>query len=131
MKKVIYILLVLGILGGSIGFYFFNKPLDSISSMSTDYSLSSNELLTAFEDDETQANEKYLDKVIQVTGKVLKTETENGKTTIYLNTENELSNVIFQLEKDDPSIQAGQQVTMKGICTGYLMDVILVRAIKV
>ena len=99
--------------------------------MNTDYKLTSEDLLESFEEDENVANEKYLDKVIEVTGVVSKAEKNTGTTSIYLATLNDLSNVIFQLEKDDPSIEAGHQVTMKGICTGYLLDVVLVRSKKI
>ena len=51
--------------------------------------------------------------------------------SIYLDTSNDLSNIIFQLEKLDTSIEEGQEVTLKGICTGYLMDVVLVRSVRV
>ena len=131
MRKIIYTIVCLGLIGGGIGFYLFNKPLESIKSMKTQFEVSSDDLLESFEDDEESANQKYLDKVIQVTGVVSKTETENDKMSIYLNTSNDLSNIIFQLEKEDASIKKGQEVTLKGICTGYLMDVVLVRSVKV
>lgn len=130
-KNIIYTILLLGALGTGIGYYMFNKPLASIDAMNTNYQMSSNDLLISFEDDENLANQKYLDKVIEVTGTVSKTETEKGITSIYLATENDLSNVIFQLEESDLSIKAGQEVTLKGICTGYLMDVVLVRSMQV
>ena len=130
-KKIIASILLLGIIGAGIGYYMYSKPLASINSMKTDHQISSTDLLEVFEDDETVANEKYLDKVIEVTGTVIKAETLNGTTSIYLSTENDLSNIICQLEKEDDSIKKGQEVTIKGICTGYLMDVVLVRSKKV
>ncbi len=131
MKKILYTVIVLGLIGAGFGMYMFNKPLKGIDSMKTNFTLSADVLLDSFENDENAANEKYLDKVIQVTGKVTKTKTDNGKMSIYLETGNALSNVIFQLEELDSSIKEGQEVTLKGICTGYLMDVVLVRSAKV
>jgi hypothetical protein len=131
IKKIFYYLMIGGVFGAAIGYYMYTKPLESIESLKTSFSISSDDLLTAFESDEDLANQKYLDKVIEVKGKVSKTERNNGTTSVYLATENELSSVIFQLESDDPSIKEGQEITLKGICTGYLMDVVLVRSVKV
>ena len=124
-------LLLMGIIGGSIGFYMFNKPLESIASMKSDYQMEASVLLAAFENDENIANGKYLDKVIEVKGQVEKVEEKDGNVTIYLDANNPLSNVIFQLEKSNSTMNKGDQVTLKGICTGYLMDVVMVRAIRV
>lgn len=131
IKKIIYSVLIIGIIGASIGYYMYTKPLPGTESLKTNFSISSIDLLSEFEDDEEKANQKYLDKVIEVKGKVTKTNINNGITNVYLATENELSNIIFQLEKHDPTIQKGQEITLKGICTGYLMDVVLVRSVKV
>lgn len=128
MKKVLLTLIVLALICGGVGFYMFNKPLESINSMKTDFSMAASELLTAFEDDETQANVKYLDKVIEIKGNVSKVDNKDGVVTIYLEADNPISNVIFQLEDSETQIQKGQEITLKGICTGYLMDVVLVRA---
>ena len=130
-KKIFYAILILALIGGSIGYYMYSKPLASIESMNTEHKLTSEELLQLYEEDEESANAKYLDKVIEVTGIVNKAEKNNGTTSIYLSTLSDFSNVIFQLEEDDPSIKKGDEVTMKGICTGYLMDVVLVRSKRV
>ena len=131
MKKVLMALLTLGLIGVGIGFYLFNKSIPSTSSMSSDYTMGADELLLAFENDENDANSKYLDKVIQVEGSVDKFEIKEGKTTVYLDANNPMSNVIFQLEEPLSNITEGQSITLKGICTGYLMDVVLVRAVTI
>ena len=74
MKKVLLVLLALSALGAGIGFYMFNKPLTSTQSMKTDHKIQSNALLTAFEENEVEANAKYLDKVIEMTGEIDKVE---------------------------------------------------------
>ncbi len=130
-KKIIVGLVLAGLIGASLGYYLFNKPLESTESMKVDYKMLPSELLMAFESDETQANAKYLDKVIQVSGTVSKCETKDNKVTVYLDTDNPMSNIIFQLEKSTTEIKEGETITLKGICTGYLMDVVLVRAVLI
>jgi hypothetical protein len=131
MKKVLIALVALGLIGAGIGIYMFNKTVPSTASMNSDYIMGADELLSAFENDENSANLKYLDKVIQVQGSVEKFETKDGKTTVYLNADNPLSNIICQLEEPISNITQGQSITLKGICTGYLMDVVLVRAVTI
>jgi len=131
LKKIIFSLILIGAIGGGIGFYMFNKPLQSTSKMKTDFTLSAVDLLQQFEEDEASANTKYLDKVIEVKGSVQKIEKKDKNITVYLDAESLMSSVIFQLENDETTIQKGEEVTLKGICTGYLMDVVLVRAVRV
>lgn len=131
IKKIVIALGIIGAIGGGIGFYMFNKPLESTMSMKPDYSFEPSVLLTAFTEDEVAANNKYLDKVIEVKGKVQKVEKADDKLTIYLETENLMSSIIFQMEDAGVECEKGEEVVLKGICTGYLMDVVLVRGVKV
>lgn len=130
-KKYFLILLTLGIIGLLIGVQMYFKAPEHIGNLKTDYQIDASSLLSAFEDDEISANTKYLDKVIEVNGAVEKKEIKDGKLTAYLETGNPLSNVIFQFENQDEKIIEGEQITLKGICTGYLMDVVMVRAKKI
>lgn len=131
IRKIIIALAVIGAIGGSIGFYMFNKPLESTMSMKADYSIEPGVLLAAFEEDEAAANTKYLDKVIEVKGQVQKVEKADDKIAVYLETDNLMSSIIFQMEEAGVQFEKGEEVTLKGICTGYLMDVVLVRGVKV
>lgn len=131
IRKIIIVLAVIGAIGGGIGFYMFNKPLESTMSMKADYSIEPGVLLAAFEEDEAAANTKYLDKVIEVKGQVQKVEKADDKIAVYLETDNLMSSIIFQMEEAGVQFEKGEEVTLKGICTGYLMDVVLVRGVKV
>ncbi len=97
--------------------------------MKTDVKIASPFLLEAFEEDEENANALYLDKILEVTGEVTKVDS-GEKLTVYLDAGNPLSQVICQLEENENELpDVGEKVTVKGVCTGYLMDVVLVRAI--
>lgn len=130
-KKLIFIGFVLGLLAAGVGYYFYNKPLDSVQSMRTDISIDASGLLIEFENNEAEANGKYLDKVVEVKGTILELKQQESKSTLYLDTNNPMSSIICELEKqiDVSEMKVGDQVTVKGICTGYLMDVVLVRCI--
>jgi len=130
MKKIILILLVLGVIGGGVGFYLYNKPVDKMKSMSVDATLTAEQLFTEFEEDEMKANEKYLDKVLVVKGEVTKTSKDEEKATILLDTGDMLANIMCQMEDTEVDLPAeGDMVSIKGLCTGYLTDVVLIKGI--
>lgn len=99
-----------------------------------DMTLESTALFSAFEANEAEANEKYLDKVIKISGTVKEVNTdEEGNISLTLESGNELFGVICQMDnltkQEKTDFKIGEQVTLKGICTGMLMDVVLVRCV--
>ena len=136
MKKSIKYFILLGIIGIAFGFYMYNKPHKNIKNSKADFKMEANQLFADFEENEMEANTKYLDKIIQITGTVreAKSDTE-GNSSIMLETENELSGVNCELDNLTKhkriNFNAGEKVTFKGICTGMLMDVVMVRCVEV
>lgn len=131
MKKYIWYILAAALVGGAYGYYQYNRPVASLESKSADAVLEASALLKAFETDETAANVKYLDKVIEVSGVIARIEEDGDKRSIYLNTGNEMSSVICEMELGTAMDQLaqGSNVVIKGKCTGYLMDVVLVQSV--
>jgi hypothetical protein len=109
------------------GYYLFNKPIESLKSYQPDQILDANQFLSVFEEDESKANKLFLDKVIQVSGTIEKIENQS----IYIKTDNPMSSIIFEMEsgQDISLLKSGDTTTIKGLCTGYLMDVVLIRSI--
>ncbi len=135
MKKLLLAILILGILGAAVGFYFYNKPLEAMAGQRADFKMSAEELYNAFDNDEEAANARYLGKVIEVTGKVLEVKPdEEGKTGILLDAGG-MFGVNCKLddlaEHPRESFAEGEEITLKCNCTGKLMDVVLVRCVEV
>jgi len=130
MRKVMMILLVLGIIGAGFGYYKYNEPVASLENKKPDVEVSASKLITDYEADEKAANDTYLGKVVQVTGKIASITVEEGKTKVQLETDNPISMIICELQDgtEAASVKAGEDVKIKGMCTGYLSDVILVQA---
>ena len=86
-----------------------------------------------YQNDEATANKKYLNKVIEVTGNIADIQNVNGSQIILLSTKDEMGGVNCQLsnsEKDkDITLKKSTTITIKGRCSGYLMDVNLVDCI--
>ena len=131
MKKKIFLVIGIAILSGAAyGFYLFNKPHQSPADVTPDFKLNSEALITAYEQDEKGANAKYLGKVVEVTGVVSeKTKDEKGKVSITL-AGPDLAGIGCDFERNAAekvsTLNVGDQVKIKGTCTGVLMDVVMV-----
>ena len=136
MKKIWIAIASLALIGAVTGIYLWNKPHKNMNRAAADFKMESAALFTDFETDEAGANTKYLDKVIEVTGVVRSVSKEDdGIISVTLATDDELAGVICQLDEltthKRTEFQAGEKVTFKWICTGMLMDVVLVRCVEV
>lgn len=132
--KVLLSLFLLALVGGGIATYLWFKPVDSIENLTTDLSIPANDLFIAFESDEAAANEKYLNKVIEVTGVVKEVKTnEMGLPAVILETDDIIFGVMCEFEKtnQERAVEVGDLVTIKGVCTGKLLDVVLNRSILI
>lgn len=112
MRKILWILLVLILLGASIAYYLYNKPHRDIVSEEAEIELSAADLSASYEKNTEQANNLYLDKVVKVTGNV----TEYDEYAIVLD------DVIYcsmdsSSVKGEPS--SGMPAMIKGRVIGY------------
>jgi hypothetical protein len=84
-------------------------------------------LSTAFGADEAKANAAYLNKAIQVTGAIINIDkNQAGQTTILVGNKTAFSNVSITLAMPLPSkYGVGSTITVKGVCTGFLSDVVV------
>ncbi len=132
MKRIFLALLVVGLLVGAYAWKEYNRGHEAMSSVKAEASASATDICAAFSTDETAANTQYLGKTISVKGIVASTTDEEGSTTINL-VGSDTGSVACKL---DPlaqharkTFQAGEEITVKGICTGYLMDVVMERCV--
>lgn len=133
MKRILLILIVLMIVSGVVAWRFaFRKSSLSVKSEKPAYELTANVLLNKFVEDENSANTEYLNKVILVSGEVGKIEDTEDGFNIYLQGAGESSGIIctfdHSVEKKE-NFKLGQMVTIKGLCTGYLFDVVMVKCV--
>jgi hypothetical protein len=110
--------------------YTFRKTETSVASQKADVEITASELLQAFETNETTSNALYLDKVVRVTGTVDSFTEDSLGISVYLKEVDALAGIICSFDKssiDISKIRKGSPLSIKGICTGYLMDVVLNR----
>lgn len=132
MKKIGTTLIILLILAGVFGYYLYNKPMDSLEDMKPVASLTADSIFQMYVNDEVGTNKLYLNKVISVTGKIQSILSDTSGLSITLQTTSGLFGVTCKMEAASANISGfseGQVVQMKGLCSGYLMDVVLVRCV--
>lgn len=130
IKKILISGFILAIIGSFIGYKMYNKPHVDVSETSAEIIIKASELMDEFSVNENNANKKYLEKIIAVSGKITSIAIENEKPIVTLQTNDDLGSILCHFDKNGTSIQQlkeGQTITIKGICTGYLMDVVLVK----
>lgn len=110
----------------------YNRGLPDTRQRKTLFEIDAREFLKQFEDNEPEAAARYIDKTISVRGTVAYTNVTDTSATVYLNGSSAAS-VICEFQKDSytepQKLKEGDLVTIKGICSGYLMDVVMVRCV--
>lgn len=134
MKKLRIVVLILAvvIIGGAafVKFVIFRKSDPSVASKKPDIEIASGALVKNFEMDENSSNSKYLNKILLVTGRVDNITANKDEVTIYLKDKDQTSGVMCSFTKGQipgDAVVVGNTVKIKGICNGYLMDVVLNR----
>ena len=110
--------------------YTFRASESSVASERAEASIGASELLRLYETYEDSANQLYLGKVIAVTGIVDSYREDSLSVSVYLKDPEDFSGVTCVFDKsliDASSFQPGTEASIKGICSGYLFDVILNR----
>jgi hypothetical protein len=109
----------------------YYKPHRSVESEQA-IVIDARQLFLEYETDESLANTKYLNKAVEVTGTVAEiTINQNNKTVLLLETSNPMFGVSCTLESDNSNVEIGSSVSIKGICTGYLSDVVITQGIVI
>ena len=132
MKKILLAVALLALIGGGTAYYLSQKPVPSVNDLASDFSVTSTELFAAYQADEAAANQKYNGKIVEVTGVVKETKkSEAGIPTVVLESGDMMFGVMCELQTTEnaSNFAPGQQVSLKGECTGLLMDVVLTRCV--
>lgn len=127
MKKYFILIGVAAIVAAGVGYYMYNKPKDAMETMEAYSVLKATDLVQKFSDDEAAAEVEFLDKTIEVSG-IVKEKNDSG---IILEGVDDMTGVLCEFENpaDLSAINVKQNITVKGICTGKLLDVVLSRCI--
>ncbi|MCX6325655.1 MAG: hypothetical protein NT144_03225 [Bacteroidia bacterium] len=108
--------------------YYYNLKHTDMAKAKPDLVVTATVLQKAFEDNETAASIKYINKIVEVTGNIASVKPAgNNVLSISLVTVSEMSSVIctFPAIADPSKFRIGDEIRLRGECSGFLMDVLL------
>jgi hypothetical protein len=125
LKTFLIIVAISIVVGIGYGLYEWYKPHRDVKD-ETALKASAQEMFDAYKKDEPAANTLYLNKAIEVSGEVARVKTNQaGFTVVYLKTSDPIFGVNCTFKENPGTVNKGDQIKFKGICTGFLEDVII------
>lgn len=125
--KLLFGLIAIGLIGGFIAWRYVMKPVANTANLSTEIKKSSAELLNSLANADTMSLKILENKIIEVNGFVKNLEEDTYSVNIILGDTNSMNEIICQIDKRENLKNASQKykgkiITVKGICTGYILD---------
>lgn len=130
MKKFIILALILVIAASGISLYMYFKPSKDLAKVKPDIGLSAKEFIEDYASDESSGNEKYVGKIIEVSGSIFSIQSnERGISTIFL--EDDFFGISCALDSAYSvsvknildSSKEGSPIIIKGRCNGILTNI--------
>lgn len=130
-KRTIVTAIGIAIIAGAwFGYGEYNRKVRDLANVQAQIAIQANDLISAFEKNENAANAQYLDKIIAVKGNVKTVErSDRGQYSIILGNAGTMSSVRCSMDsvhvKEIVNIKEGEEVIVKGACTGFNADELL------
>jgi hypothetical protein len=128
VKIALFFVSFIALAGILAALYMYNLKHTDMEKAKPDYVITASALQKEFEDNETAASTRYINKILEVTGTIASVEpAENNVLNISLVTGSDLSSVIctFNAVADPSAFRTGDEITLRGVCSGFLLDVLL------
>jgi hypothetical protein len=127
--KIALLVVVFVAFGGILAaLYMYNLKPKDLQKEKPHFVITAAEFQKAFEENEKASSEKYINKIIEISGEIITIEAAtNSSWNITLQTASDFSKVLctFPAIRDSSVFVAGKQVTLRGVCSGFLSDVLL------
>lgn len=129
LGRFIVVMLIFVVAASAVIYFMWNKPQRNVEN-EKGLEISSAQLVKDYQANEANANKKYLDKAVEVTGTVATIKNnQDGNATITLASDDAFTGVFCTLKEKPEKVNAGSNVIIKGICSGMLSDVRLREAV--
>ena len=129
-------LIIIVAIAGLYAYKEYNRTAEDLSTVKVEETINTSDFVLAFEKDEAGATKKFAGKTVLVTGKVAEIiNQQDTMLNIFLGDETAMSKVscLMDIRKKETfkNILVGNQISIKGVCTGFLADVEMNRCIIV
>jgi tRNA_anti-like len=128
VKIALFVVLFIAVSAILTALVLYNKKHPDTAKVKPDFIITATLLQKEFEDNEAKASAIYINKILEVTGTIVSvTPTDSSHLNISLKTGSDISSVIcaFPAINDPSKFKTGEEVTLRGECSGFLMDVLL------
>ncbi len=133
MKKLLIFLGTLALVAGYYGYREYNRKNKNLAEEKAQVTIKAEDFLNAFKTNEADANTKYLDKIVAVSGVVSAVNKEGNVTKVTLNTGDPMAAIICEMDSSFATkamaLTKGSNVVIKGVCAGSLGDVVCNRCV--
>jgi flagellar basal body-associated protein FliL len=121
--KIVLVMLAVAGIAGFVVWKVINKKNPSLKNVTPDYTVTMNGLIQEFSANDSAAQQKYLGKVLEVSGTVKKLVNSDSAAVLNLGDTSSLSVVQCQIDARHndgvKNIKEGDQVTVKGKLAGF------------
>lgn len=126
-KRLLLSVFILALIGAIIVYFIWNKPFTDTEHKKPAYTITAVELFTTFSTDSATAKTRFIGdenngKVIQVQGEAAEVKTNQANEQVILLKTNTSGAYINCTMGERALIKAGDNVSIKGMCSGYLFD---------
>lgn len=126
LLRLLLVVVVLGVIGAAIGYRMWTKAPDQVEDKKG-IAITATELCVQYAQSEQDANKKYLNQALEVTGTISSVATnQDGRQVVTMQSTDGTSEVQCTMRDKDAKAEQGKTVTIKGFCAGNTMfDVLL------
>lgn len=119
-RNILLIVLLIILIGASIGYKMWNKPHRSVDAADA-VKVTALSLYDTYQKDSAAAKKQYTDKVVEVSGTVSKRSTnQQNEVILLLATGLDGAYINCTMEGKAEDIKEGSAIAIKGICSGYI-----------
>lgn len=119
VKKILLVLAVLVAIGVCTGIFLWYKPHEKVENKKG-IAVTATALAAEYNTDEKQADVKYLQKALEVSGTISDVQTnQDGGLAVVLDAGDPMNSVQCTMREKNVKLAKGQTVTLKGFCTGH------------
>ena len=131
--KIIFLLSTLSI-AAILVYKIVNEGVKDTIKIKTEETFTTNELLQEFQNEQKNL-EAFIEKAIEIEGEIEEITFKAGKYSLILKGNSDKTYILCEMQTDQNTevlkLQAGQEVKLKGILKGFLMDIILLHCVIV
>ena len=124
IRWVLLAIVLIGLAGGAVYYYVMNMTFSDTASKKPAFTVSAMQLLTAFQQDDSAANEKYTEQILAVSGRVTEVEWADTSATVKFVDSLTGSYLIFDFQAgasaEAGKLKPGDSVLIKGSCSGSM-----------